>query len=297
MSSLPRLDPRTARHELTDHPYYRYRGCAPDVDDPRMAAGNPSLPVTSWEPPDVDGGEPQDVRIARETAAIDVCVSCPVMVQCLAYGSSVTEGGKLAEPYAILGGMTALERHRQFVKARTREAKPKPVLVQQLQTRQKLAVLRALARYTGAEAVATAAGMDVRTANWQRSIIVGMVGLDRRSATRMQLLDVVRGLGLLDDVTVVADDGSVTAVPPPGKSATTGRGPRQQVLTALPAPAPELVYDAPRRPRVRGRAGGRGRSTAVPGQLPLALDFDDLANPAAVAQLPTRSSALLEAAA
>ncbi|MFB7738250.1 WhiB family transcriptional regulator [Streptomyces sp. NPDC056112] len=292
------MDLRTARRELTDHRRYRYRGCAPDVDDPTVASGDNQLPVTAWETPDTDGGEPQTERIARERAAIEVCVDCPVMVQCMAYGASVTRDGRLAVPYGILGGLTALERHRQFVKARQQAvAAPKPAPVRQLRTPQKLAVLRALAAHAGPGEVAAAAGMDLRTANWQRSILRTKLGLPE-TATRMQLLNAATAVGLLDGVRVVGDDGSVPAVPPPGKTATAAAAPKQQALAPAPVPAsvPDLAYDAPR--RARTRSGRRqGRFTAVTGQLALDIPTTADIDPAPVAQLPTRTPRILEPAA
>jgi hypothetical protein len=259
-----------------------------------MAAGDPDVPVTSWEAPDTDGGEPQADRMARERAAIEVCVDCPVMVQCLAYGSSVTAEGRLAEPHAILGGMTAQERRRAFVK--TRQELVRPVPDRQLRTPQKLAVLRALAAHTDPEEVAAAAGMDVRTANWQRSILVGKLGL-ARDATRSQLLAAAADRGLLDGVTVTDDDGTVPAVPPPTKTSPDASTTKRQPIpipapAAAPAIVPDLAFDAPRRP-ARPRHTRRGRFTAVNGQLSL----DDLVSTASVAHLPTTRTAVLEAAA
>ena len=84
------------------------------------------------------------MRRAREAAAIEVCVACPVMVQCLAFGASVNAAGKLAVPHGILGGMTALERHKALVQ----ERQSAPVVVepapdQELRTVQKLEIGRA----------------------------------------------------------------------------------------------------------------------------------------------------------
>ena len=87
------LDPKTAHQELTDDRFYKYRGCAPDPDAPKRAAGDNGLLVSDWQAPDADGGEEQTARRAREAAAIEVCVGCPVMVKCLAYGSSVVADG------------------------------------------------------------------------------------------------------------------------------------------------------------------------------------------------------------
>lgn len=217
----PRLDPKSSRHALTDHPYYRYRGCAPDPDDSTRSAGDLRVPVTSWEAPDVDGGESQPARIARERAAKAVCGGCPVRVACLAYGASVTREGKLAEPFAILGGMTGLERHRALIKDRQERQEREQALARvvpdrHLRTPQKLAVLRALAAHTDPAAVAEAAGMDLRTTNWQRSILAGKLGL-AHTASRRELLEAAVRRGLLDGVRVVADDGSVPAVPPPSR--------------------------------------------------------------------------------
>lgn len=242
------LDPTTAQQQLTEHPRYRYRGCAPDPDDPRVAAGDNRLPVGAWQAPDVDGGEEQHDRRAREAAAIEVCVDCPVMVQCLAYGSSVTADGKLAEPYAILGGMTMLERHRAFVKTRHEVTAPAPD--RQLRTPQKLAVLRALAAHTDPYAVAAAAGMDVRTANWQRSILVTKLSL-QRGATRRELLAEAVRRGLLNAAAVVDDDGSVPAVPPPTKMLDT------------PAPSTVALF-ADRHPRTRPRTDRTPRTFRRP---------------------------------
>lgn len=202
-----RLGSYTARQNLMTHPRYRYRGCAPDVDDPKVAAGNLGVPVTAWEAPDVDGGEDQVARKAREAAAVEVCVDCPVMVQCLAYGASLSPTGRLAVPHGVLGGMTALERHKAFVKERQVEpAVVEPAPDEQLKTEQKLAVLRALAVHEAPEEVAHAAGVDVRTAQWQRSRLLTQLGL-AKSATRAQLLEAAVARGLLSPGEVVADPG------------------------------------------------------------------------------------------
>lgn len=202
-----RLGSYTARQNLMTHHRYRYRGCAPDVDDPTVAAGNLGVPVTAWETPDVDGGEVQADRVRREAAAIEVCVECPVMVQCLAYGSSVTRAGRLAVPHGVLGGMTALERHKEFVK----ERQVVPVVVEpapdvQLRTEQKLAILRALAAHEAPEDVARAAGLDLRTANWQRARLVTQLGLPK-SASRAEVLEAAAARGLLE----VEDGGGGTS--------------------------------------------------------------------------------------
>lgn len=220
--SQPRLDPKTAQQDLTDHPYYRYRGCAPDPDEPQLAAGSPGvdadgrpvrLPVGAWQAPDVDGGEEQESRNERVRAAKAVCASCPVLAVCAVYGASVTAEGKLAERHSILGGRTALERTKALVEERQEEpVVVEPAPVEQLRTPQKLAVLRALARYEDPVAVAAAAGMDVRTANWQRSILKTGLGLPK-SASRAELLEAAVACGLLEEGEL-SDPGSAVCVRP-----------------------------------------------------------------------------------
>ncbi|MFD1278040.1 hypothetical protein ACFQ51_56830 [Streptomyces kaempferi] len=73
-------------------------------------------------------------------------------------------------------------------------------------------MLRALAAHTDPYEVAAAARMDVRTAGWQRSAIVTLMGLSR-SASRMELLTAAVERGLVDAALVVADDGTVLACP------------------------------------------------------------------------------------
>lgn len=258
---------REARHQLTDHPRYKYRGCAPDPDRPTRAAGNNRLSIDAWSVSSEDGGEDQKYRLAREAAAIDVCMDCPVMVQCLQYAMSVLPSGKIAEEYGIFGGTTSLERHRRHiatVQAQQR-ALPSSELVSKLATVQRMAVLEALAAHHDPHQVADAAGVDDRTANWQRSKAVALLGLDKKTTTRRELLAAVRRLGLLDGVPVVDGPADVLAVPPPG--------------TARPAPVKPTVVTAPEPPvgekpptpivrTVRLRFD-RSRFRAVEGQLSL----------------------------
>ncbi|CQR59198.1 WhiB family transcriptional regulator [Streptomyces leeuwenhoekii] len=253
------MDSMALRQAWEEHPYFRYRGCAPDVDEPGRAAGDLSLSLDAWHGEDRDGPEEPREREARQAAAVEVCLSCPVMVQCDAYASSVVvEGGqaRLAEPAGIWGGRTALERHRVFIRQRHEVAVPAPVRL--MRTRQKLRVLEALARHVDAEAVAAAAGMDVRTANWQRSRLVTQLSLDKRTATRAELLEAAVERGLLDGSLVVADDGSVPAVPPPAAPPRVASS--LGVVEGSGAVAPAVLKGRVRRPR---------RVQVIPGQLVL----------------------------
>ena len=191
------MTPHAAYVAWTEHPHFRYRGCAPDPDNPLRVLGNPELHLDAWTGTTEDGGEPQRVRRAREAAAIEVCLNCPVMVACDVYANTVTPEGKLAAPDEIRGGRTPLERHRRFIKLRHRVPVVEPAPVEQISTPQKLAVLRALAAHSDPEDVATAAGMDLRTANWQVSRLRSQLGLPA-TATRMQILEAARALGLLE---------------------------------------------------------------------------------------------------
>jgi hypothetical protein len=253
------------RQAWEEHPRYRYRGCAPDVDEPGRAAGNLGLTLDAWSGVDREGSEPQKEREARQVAAIDVCFGCAVMVQCAAYANSITPDGKLAEPEGIWGGDTALTRHKALIAARhAQPAAPD----RRFATPQKRAVLEAFAAVWDPYEVAAAAGVDVRTANWQRSNLTTLLGLPR-TASRGQLLAAAAERGLLKDVSVVADDGSVPAVPPPTRmptppepvTETTVEPAAAGTRTVLPEPGP---YEPVRVPRPR-----RDRFTDIVGQLAL----------------------------
>jgi Transcription factor WhiB len=269
--------------EWLEHRHFRYRGCAPDADDPRRMAGNPDLPVGAHHGPDAFVAEGQRERLAREAAAVEVCLSCPVMVQCDAYASSVVTGGdgtaRLAQPDGVWGGRRALERHRAFIAARhAAVAAPD----RRFATRQKRAVLRALAGAWDPFEVAAAAGMDVRTANWQRSRLVQLLGLPK-DVSRMGALAAARERGLLEGVVVVADDGSVPAVPPPTKLAA----PTQLVLFESSGP--------PAEPPVRRR--GRVVTRRSPRVVFAPITLDEVLVPAPVVPLfPTASSSRKAAA-
>lgn len=288
-----------AHQALTGHPHYRYRGCAPDPDQPDRAAGDPDLPMTAWEAPDTDGGEDQKARLARETAAKTVCGRCPVQQACLTYATSTNDEGRIAVEHGVFGGATMLERHRIFIRQRqaSLDEEQAAAVDRRLRTMQKLAVLRALAVHVDPYAVARTAGVDVRTANWQRSAITTLLGLDKHEATRGELLAAAGERGLLDGVDVVPDDGAVLAVPAPGSTPTTvvpavtehtpatlpaPRTPAAPV--ASPAPVRQATTDRPRHtppaaapsrehpplPRpLRIPAPQRARFHAVPGQLSL----------------------------
>jgi hypothetical protein len=263
------MDSIALRMAWEEHPHFRYRGCAPDVDEPGKAAGDPSLSLDAWHGEDRDGSEPQRVREARQAAAVEVCLNCPVMVACDAYASSVVvEGGKarLAEPEGIWGGRLALERHRAFIRRRHEVAAQAPV--RQMRTPQKLRVLEALAVHADAEAVAVAAGVDVRTANWQRSRLVTQLNLDKGTATRTELLRAAVDQGLLDGSVVVADDGTVPAVPPPTPSSGSSRSvePKQLELKLWAGgvpPEPSVVRRRVRRPGVGRRVKRLAASSPV----------------------------------
>ncbi|MFE4915766.1 hypothetical protein ACFRCX_30140, partial [Streptomyces sp. NPDC056652] len=171
-------DPTTARQQLTDHPHYRYRGCAPDPDQPQQSAADPDVALDAWGPYTGDGAEPQRARHARERAAMAICARCPVLAVCRTYGNTVVVDGDgvehLVEPEGILGGELALTRHRALIARRhaattaTSKTSAGAPTVRELaaaRTPQKRAVLRALARETDTELVAYRAGMDVRSAN------------------------------------------------------------------------------------------------------------------------------------
>jgi hypothetical protein len=211
-----------------------------------------SLSLDAWHGDDRDGSEPQREREARQAAAVEVCLSCPVMVQCDAYASSVVvEDGqaRLAEPAGVWGGRTALERHRAFIRRRHEVVVPAPRRL--VLTGQREAVLLALAAHTVPELVAGAAGVDVRTANWQRRRLVTMLALPQ-AVSRRELLAAAVDRGLLDGSVVVGDDGSVPAVPPP--AAPSRAAVSNAVAGGMDAGSmPPVEAPAVLRGRVRGR--------------------------------------------
>lgn len=221
MTGTVQLSSAQAFEEFTDSPYFKYRGCAPDTDDPTRAAGDAALPRNAWITEDRDGAEPQREREARQAAAVEVCLNCPVMVLCDAYATSARPDGRLAEPRGIWGGRTESERKKLFGKrekpAVVVKTMARAVPTSRLETPQKLAVLRALAMCWDPFQVAAAAGVSLRSANWQRSIMVSDMGLPK-TASRERMLAVAVELGLVDAALVVRDGGSVPAVPPPTAS-------------------------------------------------------------------------------
>jgi hypothetical protein len=249
MTTLEKTSERL-RSEWVEHPHFRYRRCAPDPDSPLRMVGDLKLHVGAHNGPDAWAPEGQRERRAREERAIEVCLNCPVMVQCDAYASSVRPDGKLAEPEGVWGGRRSLERHRALIAARHAVAAAPD---RRFHTEQKQRVLKALAAAWDPYEVAALAGVDVRTANWQRSSLVRLLGLPK-TATRMRALAVARERGLLDGVDVVADDGTVPAVPPPT---------RVLAPPAVPVPAVPPVAD----PVVTSLSGRRPRRDRVmPGQ-------------------------------
>jgi hypothetical protein len=270
-----------ARAAWETHPRFRYRGCAPDPVLPSRMAGNLDLPLGAHFAPDVDGGERQPVRRAREAAAVEVCLDCPVMVQCAAYANTVVMDGdvaRLAEPHGVWGAETQTERHTAFI--RHRHEVMGAAADAKLRTEQKLAVLAALAGHADPYRVAAAARMDVRTAGWQRSAIVTLMGLSRE-ASRMELLAAAVERGLVDAGLVVADDGSVLACPSGVKTHTVEANGQlllwavefERLLARLPvADVDEGEQRVPgrRTERVR-RLSLRERFVEVPGQLDLLL--------------------------
>lgn len=272
-------DSETLRREWLEHRFFRYRGCAPDPDDPGRAVGDPSLSLDAWHGVDRDGAEPQKERRAREAAAKRVCLSCPVVEACAAYASSVTVEGKLAQPDGVWGGRLAGERRAAFNRRRHEVVVAVPDRM--VRTPQKRAVLLALAMCMDPQAVADAAGVDLRTANWQRSRLVTQLNLRKGSATRGELLAEAVRRGLLDEALVVADDGSVPAVPPPTRTV-------QEPETVTPAVSVPEVAVLPQRRSRWSRSGVR----VMPGQ----LSFDDALAPSAPVR-PLFANRRLEAAA
>ncbi|MFC9736125.1 WhiB family transcriptional regulator [Streptomyces hydrogenans] len=257
-----------ALRQLTEHRHYAYRGCAPDPDKPRYAAADDLLPLDAWGGSTVDGGLPAAARVAHQKRAMNICRRCPVLDACRAYATSELPGGGIAEPDGIQGGMTRLERYRQYIERAGRI--PAGPRIAEAKTPTRLAVLRALAVETDAELVAYKAGMNLRAANWHRSALCSIFGLDKESASREELLVMAKAYGVLPARTRVVPDGPWPVVAAPNTDGTRQRRiapgrPEQTVIpNLLPQPAPEPAPAAPVRRRRRARTAGTG-----PGGRPL----------------------------
>lgn len=222
-------DPSEAAAAFYEHRFFAYRGCAPHWD-PALAGralGDESLSLDAWSSSSEDGGEPQKDRLARERAARAVCARCPIVDACKTYANAETADGKLTEPDGIWGGELALDRHRALIARRASAPLPARRDLAEARTPQKAAVLAALARETDEELVAYRAGMDVRTANWNRSVLCTLLGLNKETATRAQLLKAAAAHDLLPKRCRIVPDGRW-----PVAAAPTTDGARQRRIAA-----------------------------------------------------------------
>jgi hypothetical protein len=260
-------DPIAARQQLVDDRHYKYRGCAPDPDSPSVSAADPDVSLDAWGPYTGDGAEPQKERIDREKAAQQICGRCPVLALCRTYANTTAVDADgvehLAEPEGVMGGELALTRHRALIARRhaattgtapAAEASAPPRNLADARTPQKLAVLRALTTELYDERVARRAGMDVRTSNWHRSALCSLLGLNKETATRDELLVAAVRQGLLDPATRIVWDGFW-----PIAAAPTTDGSRQRRI-APDVPAALLT------PRPRTRRRRRPGNTAPTGR-------------------------------
>ncbi|WP_331756282.1 WhiB family transcriptional regulator (plasmid) [Streptomyces sp. NBC_01590] len=263
-------DPISARQQLVDDRHYKYRGCAPDEDDPTVSAADPDVTLDAWGPYTGDGAEPQKTRFDRERVAKQICARCPVLSLCRSYAHTTVVDADgvehLVEPEGVMGGELALTRHRALIARRhaatvgtnpAAEVQAAAVVrdLSEGRTPQKRAVLHALARETDPELVAYRAGMDLRTANWHRSALVTMLGLDKERATRDQLLTAAVDQGLLPRSTRIRRDG-----PWPYAAAPTTDGARQRRIA--PGRPVQLIL-----PGLEDMPCGR-RTPVRPGRLP-----------------------------
>ncbi|MFI7096802.1 WhiB family transcriptional regulator [Streptomyces lydicus] len=278
-----------AYYTLIDHRHYRYRGCAPDPDQPTQAQGDPGVGINAWLPYTDDEQETPGARNARQAAAQAVCGTCPVLAQCRAYALSETAEGRLSEPEGVWGGMLPLARHRDLVARRTAKSPAQAAAavderrLAECRTDQKQAVLRSLAAHVDEDLVAYGAHMDVRTANWHRSLLCGLLGLDKEKATRAQLLEAARALGVLPAGVRVVPDGAVPIAAAPN---TDGSRQRRLACGRRLAPARPIQLILPgyehllRVPRPRRTQRGRGAQLRVVRALAEALTLDAVLTPA-----------------
>ncbi|WP_392838641.1 hypothetical protein [Streptomyces sp. LN500] len=265
-------DPIATRQQLVDDRHYKYRGCAPDPDSPSVSAADPDVSLDAWGPYTGDGAEPQKERIDREKAAQQICERCPVLALCRTYANTTiidADGVEhLAEPEGVMGGELALTRHRALIARRhaeTTSTTPEAVAPQaprnlaDARTPQKVAVLRALTVELYDERVAHRAGMDVRTSNWHRSALCSLLGLNKETATRDELLVAAVRQGLLPADTRIVWDGFWPIAAAPTTDGSRQRRIAPDVPAALLAPRPRTR----RRRRPGNTTPARRRLTAV----------------------------------
>ncbi|MFE7547010.1 WhiB family transcriptional regulator [Streptomyces gardneri] len=238
------MSAHTAYLALTEHRHYAYRGCAPDPDDPGWSAADPTLPLDAWVGTTDDGGLPAAQRVARQQRAIAICKRCPVLAECRTYAML----GGLAEGDGIQGGMTAGKRIRE-ARAQTALQPLSDSQILEAMSAPKRAVLRELAKETDAELVAYRAGMDLRTANWHRAALCTLLGLDKETTTRAQLLQAAVDHRILPARTRIVPDGPWPVVAAPNTDGSRQRRiapgrPEQTTIAGLldhqpttPAPA------------------------------------------------------------
>lgn len=258
-----------AEKAFYEHRYYRYRGCAPHWD-PALAGrvlGDETVPLDAFSASSEDGGEPQKERIEREKRALAVCAACPVVDACRTYANAETADGRLVQPDGIWGGELALTRHRKLIARRSAvTVGPSVKDLAEARTGQKQAVLASLARETDDELVAYRAGMDLRTANWHRSALCSLLGLDKETATRAQLLAAaVRHEVMPKGVRILPDGRWPVAAAPTTDGARQRRiaaGAPQQLTIPLwpdghPAPPTTVRTPGPNRTRRVAVSGPR----------------------------------------
>ncbi|BCK73973.1 hypothetical protein Srufu_079260 (plasmid) [Streptomyces libani subsp. rufus] len=155
--------------------------------------------------------------------------------------------------------MRSLERHRDLI-SRRRTAEPAVALtagdprLAEARTPQKQAVLAALARESDEELVAYRAGMDVRTANWHRAILAGLLGLDKETASRGELLARAAELGVLPRRARIRPDGLHPVPAAPNTDGSRQRRIALRMTIQLVLPGLEHIPRVPRPTTPRRRS-------------------------------------------
>jgi WhiB family redox-sensing transcriptional regulator len=203
---------------LQQHRHFAYRACAPHWDDPSVCAADDRVSRTVFVGGD---DEPQRDRLAREATAKGLCAGCPIRAACLEY--AVGDGATVRERHQVWGGTVGHER-RTILAGRRRaveEAALRPLPLGLLRTRQKQAVLAAVAGCEELGKQAAEAGLDERTTAWQISRLYTLLRVPAGQRDRQHLLDAARAAGILPEPEVMP--GAV-----PGGAADGGEGADQQ---------------------------------------------------------------------
>jgi len=237
-------DPAWTLGRLQQHRHFAYRACAPHWDDPSVCAADDRVSRAAFMGED---HEPQKDRLAREATAKRLCAGCPIQVACLEY--AIGDGTTVQERHQVWGGTVGHER-RMILASRRRaveEATPTPLPLWLLRTRQKRAVLAAVASCEELGKQAAEAGLDERTTAWQISRLYTLLRVPVGQRDRQHLLAAARAAGVLPEPEIPPKSAQGRAAAGPGGMDWLPAAPRSAEVAGQLA----LDVGSAARPRLR----------------------------------------------